>query len=44
MPYLKSYSLDNNITVNVSAGDFTKFMAKVTDNIEQAKHYTSNTN
>ena len=34
MPYLKSYSLDNGITVNVTAGDFSKFMAKVTDNIE----------
>ena len=44
MPYLKSYSLDNGITVNVSAGDFSKFMAKVTDNIEQAKHYTANPN
>lgn len=44
MPYLKSYALDNDITVNVSAGDFSKFMAKVTDNIEQAKHFTANAN
>lgn len=44
MPYLKSYSLDNDITVNVTAADFSSFMAKVTDAIEQAKHYTSNDN
>lgn len=44
MPYLKSYHLDNNITVNVTAGDFNKFMAKVTDAIEQAKYYTASPN
>ena len=44
MPYLKSYSLDNDITVNVTAADFSSFMAKVTEAIEQAKHYTSNDN
>lgn len=43
MPYLKSYSLENGVTVNVTAGDFREFMSKVTDNIEQAKHYTTGT-
>jgi len=44
MPYLRSYSLDNDITVNVTAADFSSFMSKVTDSIEQAKHYTSGEN
>ena len=44
MPYLRSYSLDNDITVNVTAGDFNKFMAKVTDAAEKAKWYTDSPN
>ena len=50
MPYVKSYTgvtgtgHDEPVTVNVTAGDFNKFMAKVTDAIEQAKHFTANPN
>jgi dipeptidyl-peptidase-3 len=44
MPYLKSYPLENGITVNVTAGDFSKFMAKVTDAAEKAKWYTDSPN
>ena len=44
MPYLKSYTLESGETVNVTAGDFGEFMARVTENMEQAKHYTSSEN
>ena len=44
MPYLQTYALENNVSVNVTSGDFHTILAKVTDNIEQAKHYTSNEN
>ena len=44
MPYLKSYSLANDVTVNVTAGDFNQIMAKVTDNMQQAKSYTASEN
>ena len=44
MPYLKSYQLDNDITVNVTAGDFSNFMGKVTEAMSQAKLYTASEN
>ncbi len=34
MPYVKSYLLETGQTVNVTAGDFREFMAKLTYNIE----------
>ena len=40
MPYLKRYELEDGISVDVTAADFHAFMGLVTDNIEQAKHYT----
>ena len=43
-PYVKSYSLDDGITVNVTAGDFSKFMTLVTESMEQAKHYAADQN
>lgn len=43
-PYVKSYPLDNGVTVNVTSGDFNKFMHLVTDNIQKAKYYTTNVN
>jgi len=44
MPYLKSYSLEDGVTVNVTAGDFREFMQLLTASVEQAKHYTANAN
>ena len=44
MPYLQTYALENNKTVMVTSGDFHGIMAKVTDNIAQAKHYTASDN
>ena len=41
MPFLKSYEQEDGKVVDVTAADFQAFMAKVTDNIEQAKHYTA---
>jgi len=41
MPYLKRYELEDGASVDVTAADFQAFMGKVTDNIEQAKHYTA---
>ena len=43
MPYLKRYELEDGISVDVTAADFHAIMGLVTDNIEQAKHYTSGT-
>lgn len=43
MPYLRTYEKDGK-TINVRAGDFSDIMAKVTESIQQAKHYTADDN
>ena len=43
-PYLKTYALADGVTVNVTAGDFSAFMAKVVESMEQAEFYTSSPN
>ena len=43
-PYVKSYELDDGITVNVTAADFTAFMTAVVSNIEQAEFYAADAN
>ena len=43
-PYLKTYALADGVTVNVTAGDFSAFMAKVVEAMEQAEFYTSTPN
>ena len=43
-PYIQKYQEENGITVDVTAADFSGFMTKVVENLEQAEKYAANAN
>lgn len=44
MPYLKSYQIENGVTINVTAADFQCIMARVVENMKRALPYAANDN
>jgi len=44
MPYLKSYEIEDGVTINVTAGDFSCIMKEVVSSLENALTFAANDN